>query len=55
MLKAMLQESGVAKNLWGELLLTINYILNKIPHAVTDKMSYELWKGNVPSYKHLKV
>lgn len=55
MMKAMLQESGVAKNLWGEPLLTTNYILNKIPHMVTDKISYELWKGNVPSYKHLKV
>lgn len=45
MMNAMLQESGVAQNLWGEVLLTTYYILNKIPHTLTGKMSYE----------HLKV
>ena len=39
----------------GEALLTTNYILNKIPHKVTGKTSYELCKGNLPSYKYLKV
>ena len=55
MMNAMLQESGLPQNLWGESLLTTNYILNKIPHKVTSKTPYELWKGNVPSYKYLKV
>ncbi|KAL5712445.1 chlorophyllase [Ranunculus cassubicifolius] len=41
--------------MWGEALLTSNYILNKIPHKVTGKTPYELWSGNVPSYKYLKV
>ena len=41
--------------MWGEALLTSNYILNKIPHKVTGKTPYELWKGNVSSYKYLKV
>ncbi|KAL1225865.1 Retrovirus-related Pol polyprotein from transposon TNT 1-94 [Cardamine amara subsp. amara] len=55
MMNAMLQESGLPQNLWGEALLTTNYILNKIPHKVTGKTPYELWTGNVPSYKYLKV
>lgn len=55
MMNAMLGESGLAQNMWGEALLTANYILNKIPHKVTGKTPYELWKGNVPSYKYLKV
>ena len=41
--------------MWGEALLTSNYILNKIPHKVTGKTPYELWSGDVPSYKYLKV
>ena len=36
-------------------MLTTNYILNKIPHKVTGKTPYELWKGTIPSYKYLKV
>ena len=55
MMNAMLQESGLAQNLWGEALLTTNCILNKIPHKETGKMPYELWKCKVPSYKYLKV
>ena len=42
MMKAMLGESGLAQNMWGEALLTANYILNKIPHKVTGKTPYEL-------------
>ncbi|CAA7023934.1 unnamed protein product [Microthlaspi erraticum] len=55
MMNAMLQESGLPQNLWGEALLATNYILNKIPHKVTGKTPYELWKGSAPSYKYLKV
>ena len=55
MMNALLGESGLAQNMWGEALLTSNYILNKIPNKVTGKTPYELWKGNVPSYKYLKV
>ena len=44
MMNAMLGESGLAQNMWGEALLTSNYILNKIPHKVTGKTPYELWK-----------
>ncbi|KAL1214091.1 Retrovirus-related Pol polyprotein from transposon TNT 1-94 [Cardamine amara subsp. amara] len=55
MMNAMLQESGLPQSMWGEALLTTNYILNKIPHKVTGKTPYELWKGVVPSYKYPKV
>ena len=42
MMNAMLQESGLPQNMWGEALLTTNYILNKIPHKVNGKTPYEL-------------
>ena len=28
----MLVSSGAPHNLWGEALLTVNYILNRVPH-----------------------
>ena len=55
MMNAMMQESGVTQNMWGEALMTSNYILNKIPHKVTGKTPYELWKCIVHSYKYMKV
>ena len=55
MMNAMLTSSGLPQNLWGEALLSANYVLNKLPHRRLDKTPYELWKGFVPSYKYLKV
>ena len=55
MMNAMLISSGLPQNLWGETLLSANYILNKLPHKKLDKTPYSLWKGRSPSYKYLKV
>ena len=54
-MNAMLISSGLPQNLWGEAILSSNYILNKLPKKKTNKTSCELWKGRVPSYKFLKV
>ena len=55
MMNALLLSSGLPQNLWGEAILSVNYILNRIPHKKTNKSPYELWKGRRPSYKKLKV
>ena len=55
MMNAMLISSGLPQNMWGEALLSANYILNKIPHKKTLQTPYELWKGRKPSYNFLKV
>ena len=55
MMNAMLISLGLLQNLWGEALLSANYILNRLPHKKLDKTPYELWKGQSPSYKYLKV
>ena len=55
MMNALLLSSGLPQNLWGEAILSANYILNRIPHKKTNKSPYELWKGQKPSYKYLKV
>ena len=55
MMNAMLISSGLPQNMWGEALLSANYVLNKLPHKKRDKPPYELWKGHRPSYKFLRV
>ena len=55
MMNAMLISSGLPQNLWGEALLSANYILNRLPHKKLDKTPYELWKGRSHFYKYLKM
>ncbi|KAL0340193.1 UNVERIFIED_CONTAM: Retrovirus-related Pol polyprotein from transposon TNT 1-94 [Sesamum radiatum] len=55
MMNAMLINSGLPQNLWGEAILSANHILNKIPQKDKNETPYELWKGHKPSYKYLKV
>lgn len=42
MMNAMLISSGLPHNLWSEVILTANYILNKVPRKKVDKTPYEL-------------
>ena len=53
MMNAMLISSGLPQNMWGEAVLSANYLLNKIPRKQEDKTPYDLWKGRAPSYKFL--
>ena len=55
MMNAMLLSSGLPQNMWGEAILSSNYLLNRVPRKKQDKTPYELWKGRRPSYKYLKV
>ena len=36
-------------------MLTVNYLLNKVPKKKAKKTSCELWKGRKSSYKYLQV
>ena len=55
MMNAMLISSGLPQNMWGEAILSSNYLLNKISRKKEEKTAYELWKGKRPSYKYLRV
>src|SRR5262249_30774014 len=55
MVNAMLISSGLPQNLWGEAVLTANYLLNRVPHRKTGSIPYELWNRRTPSYNYLKV
>ena len=52
-MNAMLISSDLPQNMWGEAILTANYILNKVPKKKAGKTPYELWRGRKPSYKYL--
>ncbi|XP_075475893.1 uncharacterized protein LOC142514930 [Primulina tabacum] len=54
MMNALLLSSGLPQNMWGEAVLTANYLLNKVPQKKQDKSPYELWKGRSPSYQYLR-
>ena len=41
--------------MWGKVILSVNYLLNKVPKKQADNTPYELWKGIKSSYKYLQV
>ena len=41
--------------MWGESILSSNYLLNKVPKKQVKKTPYELWGGRQPSFKYLRV
>lgn len=55
MVNAMIISSGVNQSMWGEAILSANYLLNKIPRKEKNETPYELWMGRKPSYKYLRV
>ncbi|GAB2291261.1 hypothetical protein Dimus_038157 [Dionaea muscipula] len=55
MMNALLISSGLPQNMWGEAILTVNYILNKVPRKKIDKTPYELWHGRKLSYDYLRM
>jgi len=42
MINSMLVSSGAPENLWGEALLTANYILNRVPYKKLGLVSFKL-------------
>ena len=55
MCNAMLLSSGLPENMWGDAVMSANYLLNRIPRKNQELTPYELWKGKKPSYKFLRV
>jgi len=42
MMNAMLLSLGFSDNMWGDVVLSICYILNRAPHEKLDQTPYEL-------------
>jgi len=55
MMNAIVLSSGLPDNMWGEVVLSACYILNRVPHKKLDQTPYELWKGYAPNLSSLRV
>ena len=53
MVKSMINHSTLP--LWGEVVKTAVYILNRVPSKAVAKIPYELWTSKKPSIWHLHV
>jgi transposase InsO family protein len=49
MVRSMISHTSLPLNLWGEVLKTVAYILNRVPTKAVNKTTYELWTGRKPS------
>ena len=54
-MNAMLISSGLPQNLCRKAILSMNYILNRIPRKKVDKTPYKLWKSRKPSHNFLQM
>ena len=55
MMNAMLVSFGLPQNMWGEAILSANYLLSKVLRKNEQKTPYELWKERQPSFKYLRM
>lgn len=45
----------MAKDWWGEAVLTSYYVLNRVPTKNSEVTPYEGWKGRKPSLHYLRT
>jgi len=55
MVNCMLLSSGALENFWGEALLFVCFILNRVPQRDSDVTPYERWKEITPNTQFFKV
>lgn len=56
MVRSMLKVKHLPKELWGEIVSTATYILNRCPTKRLERITLEeCWSGVKPSLNHLKV
>lgn len=53
--RALLSDSKMQKEMWGEAILTATYLLNRSPTKILTKTPYEMWKGTKPDLKNLQL
>src|SRR5438128_4301818 len=55
LVNAILDTAGLSKAWWGEALLTLCHILNRVPNKNKEKTPYEEWVGRKPSLSYLRT
>ena len=52
---AILLESGAAPSWWGEIIKTVNYVLNRIPKSNNKISPYEVFKNKTSNLSYLRT
>ena len=52
---ATLLNSGAASYWWGEIILTVCYVLNRVPNSKTYTSSIERWLNRKPNVFYFRV
>ena len=55
MMNSLFVSASAPNNLWGEAILSVCHLQNRISYKKTGKTPYELWKCHAPNLKYLKV
>ena len=51
----MLIESSAPLHFWGEPILIVCHVLNRVPHKKSHTTPFEIWKGHKPNLGYLRV
>jgi len=55
-ISTMLNESGMAKNFWGECLAALTHVWNRCSGEATKNTTpYQAWHGQIPDVSHLRA
>ncbi|CAJ2637004.1 unnamed protein product [Trifolium pratense] len=52
---AIMLNSGAAKHWWGEIILTVCFVLNRIPKSKRSESAYEILKKRQPNLSYLRT
>lgn len=53
--RALLEESGLSKEMWGEAAYTATYLLNRSPTKLLEVTPYEMWYEKEPDMSFVKL
>lgn len=53
--RALLFQSGLDKEMWGEAVLTATYLMNRLPSKTTGTTPYELWYKTKPNLANIRT
>lgn len=54
-IRALLKESKLKKEMWGEVAYTATYLLNRSPTKTLTTTPYQKWNGKIPDLSNLKL
>lgn len=55
MTRCMLIEADLSHTYWGAIVITANYLQNRLPSKAIDRTPFEFWFGRIPDIHHLHM